>query len=149
MSEIRASEFWVDGDYLALARLLNILLENAWRYTPSGKSVVVSLGEHAHGAGIASAEICVADTGVGIAPGDQKRIFERFCRVARPLHGEFSGSGLGLALAQWIAKRHGSSIELHSSIGKGSRFSILLQGNYREHKHLSAENSDLVVGLSR
>jgi signal transduction histidine kinase len=130
--EIAMHEFWVDADYLALKRLLDILLENAWRYTPSGKSVTLSLGEHPMGNGAPASEISVSDTGIGVSAENQKRIFERFCRVARPLHGDFSGSGLGLALAQWIARRHGSSIELNSSLGGGSRFSFLVQsGRYK------------------
>ena len=119
--EICAPEFWIEADHLALKRLVNILLENAWRYTPSGNSVTLALRELDR-----AAEISVTDTGIGISPEDQKRIFERFCRIARPLHGEFSGSGLGLVLAQWIAERHGSRVELQSSIQAGSRFSFVL-----------------------
>ena len=147
-SEIQASEFWVDADYQALTRLINILLENAWRYTPSGKSVIVSLCEHAQAAELATAEISVSDTGIGVSPQDQERIFERFCRVARPLHGEFSGSGLGLALAQWIAKSHGSALELNSSPGEGSRFSITMQRSLRGHQSFE-ETGDLTVSLLR
>jgi len=118
-----APELWVKADFLALQRLLNILLENAWRYTPSGGSVTLALGIRNDGA---AAEISVADTGIGISAEDAPRVFERFCRVARPLHGDFSGSGLGLVLGQWIAQRHGSSIELQSALGEGSRFSLVL-----------------------
>ena len=119
-------ERWIEADYAALMRLLNILLENAWRYTPSGQSVTLTLCQQIQGTGPLSAEISVTDTGIGISPQDQSRIFHRFCRIARPLHGEFSGSGLGLVLAQWIAERHGSAIQLQSSPGEGSRFSLLL-----------------------
>ena len=120
------SEFWVDADYLALKRLLNILLENAWRYTPSGQSVFVALIERLQGTVPCMAEIRVADTGIGISAENQKRIFERFCHIARPIHGEFSGSGLGLALGQWIAERHNSTIKLQSAHGEGSCFSLRL-----------------------
>ena len=119
-------EFWIEADYISLKRLLNILLENAWRYTPGGRSVTLLLDEHAQGIGFATAEVSVVDTGVGISPENQRRIFERFCRVAQPLRGDFSSSGLGLALAEWIAKRHMSLIELHSTSGEGSRFSFVM-----------------------
>jgi signal transduction histidine kinase len=135
----------VNADYEALARLLNTLLENAWRYTSSGKSVIVSLREHTQVADLTTAEMSVEDTGIGISPQDQERIFERFSRFARPLHGEFSGSGLGLALAQWIAKRHGSVIELRSSPGEGSRFSMCLQRGWRDHQQSSEKTKDLIV----
>jgi signal transduction histidine kinase len=123
---LTAAEFWTEADYVALKRLLNILLENAWRYTPSGQSVTLVLATRIQGASRTAAEIGVIDTGIGISAEDQPRIFQRFCRIARPLHGEFSGSGLGLVLAQWIAERHGSTIALQSSPGNGSRFSLLL-----------------------
>jgi len=124
--EGNTSEFWIEADYLALKRLLHILLENAWRYTPSGKSVTLALEADAQDADRSSARISVIDTGIGIGPEDQSRIFGRFCRAAHPLHGDFSGSGLGLVLAQWIAENHGSAIELQSSPGEGSRFSLRL-----------------------
>lgn len=117
-------EIWLEADYLALKSLLNVLLENAWRYTPRSRSVTLALCTQADGM-----EISVEDTGVGIPLEDQTRIFERFYRAAKPLHGDFSGSGLGLALGQWIAVRHNSTIKLQSSIGEGSRFSILLPMN--------------------
>jgi heavy metal sensor kinase len=147
--DLATSEFWVEADYVALKRLLNILLENAWRYTPSGNSVTLSLFIHEQRPGFAASEISVSDTGVGVSPEDQKRIFDRFCRVARPFRGDFSGSGLGLALAQWIAKRHHSSIELSSSLGDGSRFSFFLRKIDSEWKLQFAETEPLDASLSR
>jgi len=133
-------EFWIDADYVALKRLLNILLENAWRYTPHGQSVSLALHGPAQNGVHRAIEICVADTGIGIAPEDQKRIFERFCHIGRPIHGDFSGSGLGLALGQSIAERHNTTIELHSTIGEGSRFSFLMTGS------LSGQNENDLEG---
>ena len=63
-------------------------------------------------------------------------IFERFCRLARPIHGAFSASGLGLALGQSIAERHNTTIELNSTMGEGSRFSFLMS------ESLSGQNED-------
>ena len=128
------SEFWVEADYLALKRLLNILLENAWRYTPGGESVIVALDELPQTAVPRTAEISVSDSGIGIPAEDQKRVFERFCHIARPINGDSSGSGLGLALGQWIAERHKSGIKLQSSPGKGSKFSFLLPGSNSERQ---------------
>jgi len=124
--QVEISELWIQADFLALKRLLHILLENAWRYTPSGQSVTLALSTGAPDEDRSSAQIRVIDTGIGIAPKDHGKIFERFCRVARPLHGNFSGSGLGLVLGQWIAVRHHSTIELQSSPGEGSCFSLRL-----------------------
>jgi signal transduction histidine kinase len=141
--EIATLEFWVEGDYMALKRLLNILLENAWRYTPPGQSVTLSLCEQERQPGFVTSKISVSDTGVGVSREDQNRIFDRFCRVARPLRGDFSGSGLGLALAQWIAKSHHASIELCSSLGEGSQFSFFLQRMNSEQKPRVAEAETL------
>ena len=126
LCNVDTSELWVEADYVALKCLLNILLENAWRYTPSGQYVSLALCKRVQSTGPFSAEISVTDTGIGISPDDQGRIFQRFCRIAQPLHGDFTGSGLGLVLALWIAERHGSAIQLQSSPGNGSRFSLLL-----------------------
>lgn len=120
------NELWIEADYIALKRLLNILLENAWRYTPTERSVTLSLCEQVQSADGVAAEISVSDTGIGISPENQSKIFQRFCRIAQPLHGDFTGNGLGLVLAQWIAERHGSAITLQSSLGQGSRFSLRL-----------------------
>lgn len=122
--ESTTRELWIDGDYVALKRLLGILLENAWRYTPAGQAVTLTLREDTSGEGSPAAEISVSDTGVGIPLEAQERVFERFYRAARPLHGEFTGSGLGLSMGQWIAERHHSKIELRSVPGNGSRFSL-------------------------
>lgn len=73
-----------------------------------------------------SATINIIDTGIGISSEDRQIIFERFSRAARPLHGDFPGSGLGLVLAQWIAQKHGSTIQVQSSIGQGSCFGFSL-----------------------
>jgi len=123
---VETAELWVQADFLTLKRLLNILLENAWRYTPSGQSVTLGLSMKTIDKARFAAEISVADTGIGISEQDHGRIFERFCRAAQPLHGDFSGSGLGLVLAQWIAESHGTRITLQSSLGNGSRFSFFL-----------------------
>jgi heavy metal sensor kinase len=106
------------GDRASLRRFLDILIDNAWRYTPQGGaiSVIASRDEH-------YATLTVRDTGIGISPVDQPRIFERFYRAGRPQNGEHAGSGLGLALAQWIAEKHHISIKVLSDMGHGSSFS--------------------------
>jgi heavy metal sensor kinase len=107
------------GDRPSLKRLLDILIDNAWRYTPreGAISVIVELDGR-------QATLSVRDNGIGISPDDQPRIFERFYRAGRPQNGEHAGSGLGLALAQWIAEKHRTSINLRSEPGNGSCFSL-------------------------
>jgi two-component system, OmpR family, sensor kinase len=111
----------VDGDPDRLKQILIILVENALRYTPAGGRVRVSLRRQCH-----EAVLAVADTGIGIAPEDIPRIFDRFYRSdrARSRHG--GGSGLGLSIARWIAEGHDGRIEVESERGVGTVFRVRL-----------------------
>jgi len=75
-----------------------------------------------------AATISVRDTGIGIAPGDVGRVFDRFWRAdpARSRTGERPGIGLGLAISKWIAEAHGGSIGVTSRPGRGSTFTVTL-----------------------
>jgi heavy metal sensor kinase len=111
----------VAGDKSALQQLLNILLDNAVKYTPSPGSVSLSLEERGDWA-----VLKVVDSGLGIAPEDQTRIFERFYRVDKARSRELGGAGLGLAIALWIVRQHNGSISVESTVGKGSTFEVHL-----------------------
>lgn len=105
------------GDRTQLYRLITNLVTNAIQYTPAGGKVILSLlEEHSN------VIISVRDTGIGIAKGDLKRIFERFYRVDKARSRSKGGSGLGLAIARAIALAHNGSLEVQSEVGKGSRF---------------------------
>jgi heavy metal sensor kinase len=110
------------GDEAGIRRLLSILLENASKFTPPGG--MVRLGAAAQAASIV---FSVQDTGFGIAPEHKFRIFERFYRTAPDGKCAPSGSGLGLALAKWIAERHGTELKVESEPGRGSCFSFSLE----------------------
>ena len=102
--------------------LLN-LVTNAIKYTPQGGTVALRLVEE-DGAVV----FTVADTGIGIAPGDLPHIFDRFWRAdpARSRTGDRPGTGLGLAITKWIAEAHGGSITVQSRPGRGSVFTVRL-----------------------
>ena len=118
--EVSREPSLVLGDANALQRMLTIMLDNAVRYTSPGGSV--SLRVAREGGRII---FTIRDTGIGIATEHQSRIFDRFYRIDNTRTGGPSrGSGLGLALAQWIAEKHGTSISLESTIGKGSSFAF-------------------------
>jgi signal transduction histidine kinase len=106
------------ADPAYLQRLLNILLENAGKYTPAGGAVSLLLAESPQGA-----RFEISDTGVGIPAKDLPIIFERFRRGSNAQQASVHGSGLGLALAAWIAARHHTAIEVESVPGSGSTFS--------------------------
>ncbi len=114
MASLRGNENWF---YLAAKNLV----ENAIKYTPEGGSIHF-------GAGVDSGfvVICVDDTGIGIAPGEQDRIFERFYRVEKARGSGSGGSGLGLALVKDIVSMFDGSIEVQSEPGRGSRFTMRL-----------------------
>jgi signal transduction histidine kinase len=111
----------VMADALYLQRLLTVLLENAWKYTPPGGTVSLTVQRLSD-----SARISIADTGIGIPLKDQSYVFERFRRASNVAQSDAHGSGLGLALAAWIAKCHHTEIHVDSTPGAGSIFSFEL-----------------------
>jgi signal transduction histidine kinase len=119
--ETAPEPMFIRGDMNALQRLLTILLDNAVRYTQPGGSVNLCVTREGSGVFFR-----VQDNGIGIAPEHQPRIFDRFYRVDRTRGGAYRGSGLGLALAKWIAEKHGTSISLESTVGVGSCFGFML-----------------------
>jgi signal transduction histidine kinase len=107
-----------------MKQLLLNLLSNAIKFTPDGGRI--SLSVYADGA---DAVIQVADTGIGIAPEDHKRIFERFWQAdsSRVRGAENAdSSGLGLAIVKWIVEAHHGTIEVESALGQGSTFTVRL-----------------------
>jgi signal transduction histidine kinase len=123
---------------------LNIT-NNAIKATQSGGKVTVTLRSSNQ-----QAIVRVIDTGIGIAPADQQRIFDRFYRVERSrtrsrLYG--GGTGLGLAIALTILKAHGGKIELESELNKGSTFTVRLPVATLEDDNISesASNEPAVI----
>jgi signal transduction histidine kinase len=121
-TQIRVNEpLYVMGDESQLSRLVSNLVTNALQYTPAGGAVTVILERDDY-----HALVHVQDTGVGIAPADQTRIFDRFYRVNSDRARHTGGSGLGLAIAKAIVLAHKGSLDIQSELGKGSTFTIRL-----------------------
>jgi signal transduction histidine kinase len=118
ISNLPSGRVMVLADAPYLQRLLNVVLENAAKYTPRGGRVELTLEISSD-----SARFEVSDTGIGIPLMDRPHIFERFRRAANAHDAHVNGSGLGLALAAWIAARHHTRVEVESDVGAGSRFS--------------------------
>lgn len=108
------------GDERALKQILLNLIANALKFTERGGSVVVELTLVDDGL-----ELSVCDTGIGIAPEDQERIFEPFVQADSELNRRYEGTGLGLPLVKSLAEEHGGRIRLLSAPGEGTRISVL------------------------
>ena len=111
----------VQVDREAIARSLVNLVNNALKYSDTEKFLGVTL-YRADGA----LRLEVVDRGIGIARNEQSKIFEKFYRAGNPLVHNTKGSGLGLSLVRHIAHAHGGEVEVESTPGKGSKFTLTL-----------------------
>ncbi|MEO0822025.1 MAG: PAS-domain containing protein [Pseudomonadota bacterium] len=112
------------GDAVRIKQVLLNLLSNAVKFTPSGQ---VTIGVQAELRDqIADLRIAVADTGIGIAPEDRRRIFNHFYQVDEQMSRNTGGVGLGLAISDRLIRSMGGHIDVESTLGHGSRFVIHL-----------------------
>lgn len=126
----------VELDPAGFRQMLDNLLQNACKFTPRGGRVWVSASHHLaqpESAGDAPPAgphrcllIAVRDTGVGIAPDDHDRVFERFYRAANPLTVEAGGAGIGLTIVKSLVEAHGGRVWVDGEIGEGSQFNVVL-----------------------
>jgi signal transduction histidine kinase len=110
----------IEGDEDALKQALMNLIDNAIKYSPVDKNVDINVLERDE-----DVEIRLADSGIGIAPEDQPRIFERFYRTAEAGIVSPRGAGLGLKIVKHIVEAHGGTILLESEVGRGSVFRLI------------------------
>ena len=107
----------IAGDAALLRRAITNLVDNAIKYTPSGGTVTVGLSVHKD-----QCVVRVTDTGIGIAPDDHVRLFEKFHRIKRRDTANIPGTGLGLAIVKSIVERHGGEVWVESELNVGSTF---------------------------
>ena len=112
------------GDERKIKQILLNLLSNAVKFTPEGGRIGIN-ARQADG----SVEISVSDTGIGISPEDQAKIFEEFRQVGGDYAHKREGTGLGLTLAKKFVELHGGKIWVESEVGKGSTFTFTLPIN--------------------
>jgi len=111
----------IQGDAIHLRRVFFNLVHNAVKFTlPNGHIKMIS---EIRGQQVV---VSVQDTGIGIAPADKARIFEKFYRIRRAEDEDTGGNGLGLCMARAIARTHGGDITFQSEINQGSTFSVIL-----------------------
>jgi two-component system cell cycle sensor histidine kinase PleC len=104
------------GDERALKQVLLNLLSNAIKFTPGGGNVIV-FAKLAQGGGVI---LGVSDTGVGIGPEDQERVFQNFGQGRHDVVTADKGTGLGLPIVKGLVEAHGGRIELLSTVGEGT-----------------------------
>lgn len=115
---IAEDNIYVTGDRQNLSQLMDNLIDNAIKYTPENGVITIKLS-----ADDTEMLLSVSDTGIGISPQYQQRIFERFYRVDKARSRSLGGTGLGLSIVKNIAEKHLGDIQLVSQQGRGSTFS--------------------------
>lgn len=133
-----ATGFQVLGDEPLLVTALANLISNAIAYSPEGSTVSISRRSNED-----MVEIAVTDRGIGIAPADQERVFERFFRVDKARSRATGGTGLGLAIVKHIAANHNGSIRLWSKRGTGSTFTLSIPAYADSENQTSPETEEL------
>lgn len=118
----------INADEQRIKQLTIILVDNAIKYTPEGGAVLVLLEKVDNARVIFS----VIDSGIGIAPEDLDKVFERFYRVDKTRSREMGGNGLGLAIAAEIVKIHEGKISVASKFGEGTKFTVELKANLKK-----------------
>lgn len=120
--EVNASQTAeTSGDRVSLGQVVFNLVENAIRYTPAGEQVSVAARNQG-----GEVEITVADTGIGIPAEHLPHLFERFYRVDKARARELGSAGLGLAIVRTLTEAHGGRVEVQSTVGKGTTFTVRL-----------------------
>lgn len=118
-AQIDGDLFPVFADQARIEQVLCNFLSNAAKFTPAGGKVFVTAKQVPE---MEAVEFGVADTGPGLSPEDQKKVFDRFFQTGDSLTRTSKGTGLGLSIAQEMIRAHGGRIHLESEVGRGSRF---------------------------
>ncbi|MFQ5949614.1 MAG: ATP-binding protein, partial [Nitrospiria bacterium] len=111
----------LQGDWDKLEQVITNLLDNAIKFTPPGGRITITLKQDQR-----SLKTAIRDTGIGISPEEQSRIFDRFYQTERESSAYAKGTGLGLFIAKTLIELHGGQIRVTSEVGKGSEFAFTL-----------------------
>ncbi len=115
------AELRVQADPGRVRQVLLNLLSNAIKFTPDGGRITV-VAAPVNGGSISEVRIAVSDTGIGIAPEDQPKLFKEFSQLDASASRKYEGTGLGLALSRQLVELHGGTMGVESEMGKGSTF---------------------------
>lgn len=120
--KLTGSPICINGVYQLLSEMVFNLCDNAVKYNTPGGSVTVDVSEKDD-----EVFLSVADTGIGIPPEHQKRVFERFYRVDKSHSKEIGGTGLGLSIVKHGAQHHGAKVKLESEPGLGTKITLIFK----------------------
>jgi PAS domain S-box-containing protein len=120
--ELPPQPLYLDADATRISQVFLNLLTNAAKFTPQGGEVTVSARTH-----VDRVSITVRDTGIGIDPEDQERVFGMFVQLNRDMRRSQTGLGIGLTLVKQMTELHGGSVSVWSAgLGKGTEFTVTL-----------------------
>jgi signal transduction histidine kinase/CheY-like chemotaxis protein len=136
----------VVGDALRLGQILTNLVSNAAKFTKNGQITVQALLVEKENDN-ATIQISVQDTGIGIAPEDHHKIFDKFIQASDSTTREFGGTGLGLAISNKLVQIMGSKFELDSQIGKGATFSFTLTLPYLHNANVEENEKNTTTEI--
>ena len=111
----------VEGDRSALSQALRNLVDNAMKYSADTEEIGIAVRRASDAIAVE-----ITDKGIGIDPSEQQKVFEQFYRAGDPMTQKVRGAGLGLALVRHIVAAHQGRVELRSTPGRGSVFSVVL-----------------------
>ena len=115
---------YVISDDKRLAQIMTNLLSNAVKFTPVGGEISLDITLLGETDGVCTLRICVTDSGIGISPEQQKRLFQAFEQADSGTSRKYGGTGLGLVITQNIIELMGGKISVESEIGKGAKFTF-------------------------
>ncbi|MEL6456603.1 MAG: ATP-binding protein, partial [Cyanobacteria bacterium J06623_5] len=146
--EVQPSADSFSADAKRLEQILSNLVHNAIKFTPAGGKVTLRVWQEAQ-----VTIFQVTDTGIGIPDSQRDQLFEKFKQLESPFQRQYSGTGLGLAMTKRLVELHGGSIQVESTVGKGSTFSVRLPGQaaglanprYRVPSTLSANDKRVLL----
>jgi len=130
------------GDDQRIAQVITNLLGNAIKFTPEKGSIALAVRLAGKGSDICTLQISVSDTGIGVTPEQQKKIFDSFEQAESSTTRKYGGTGLGLAISKRIVEMMGGDISVQSEPEKGSTFIFtmqLLRSTNEKHTLLSAD----------
>ena len=141
-TDIDMQQEWVLGDSLHVNQVLINLLSNAFKFTPEGGKILLTVHQELNEENNVSVYFSVKDTGIGISEENRKRIFQSFEQADTNTARAYGGTGLGLAISEKLVYMMGGQIQLQSRLGKGSDFSFRLSfkpGVRSEENRMAAE----------